>query len=196
MDDQNLPVFLHSQARLQPGMFAANRPRSSGRDCFRQRTREIRTRRAYARPNRQCGPGGSEGGSPSYHAIRDSRTASGMAAGAGALGRIWRSHERFECGREQCGSLLGKFGRGAGVLGTFVALDDILTSPDHMRALTANVGAGMGRVSRWCGRCRSRRSNRAGRPRSGTSGWIAGCIAGGRLGYRTGENVYDFLANW
>lgn len=92
--------------------------------------------------------------------------------------------------------VFGKLSRGAGVVGTIVALDDILTSPDRARALTANIGAGLGGFFGGAGGAAAGAVTGPAAPVLAPAGGLAGSIAGGRLGYKAGEDVYDFLANW
>lgn len=116
----------------------------------------------------------------------------GLGAVAGSGGRANVSN----AGVNNVARFLGKFGRGAGVVGTLVALDDILTSRDHMRGLTANIGAGLGGFVGGAGGATAGAATGPAAPVLAPAGGLAGSIAGGRLGYKAGEDAYDFFANW
>jgi len=114
----------------------------------------------------------------------------GPPAGSGGRAHI------SNIGVNQVARALGWVGKGAGVLGTALALDDILTSPDHLRALTANVGAALGGFAGGAGDAALGTLTGPAAPVAAPAGGLAGSIAGGKLGYKAGEDVYDALSNW
>lgn len=122
--------------------------------------------------------------------IRGWRPNLGPLAGSG--GRANMSN----AGVNQLARNLGRFGRGAGIIGTALALDDILSSPDHKRALVANLGAGVGGFLGGAGGAIAGAATGPAAPVLAPAGGLAGSVAGGRLGYKAGEDIYDRLSNW
>jgi len=92
------------------------------------------------------------------------------------------------------GHILGRAGRGAGVIGALAAAEDILMAKNRMRALVANTGAGIGGTL--AGGLDAAMGDAAGptAPVAAPAGGIAGSMIGGRCGYRASERPYDLIA--
>jgi hypothetical protein len=116
----------------------------------------------------------------------------GLGPAAGSGGRANVSNASVN----QVARYLGRLGKGPGIVGTLVALDDILTSAHHLRALSANVGAGLGGFVGGVTGAAAGAATGPAAPVLAPAGRLAGSLAGGRLGYKAGEDAYDFLAKW
>jgi hypothetical protein len=113
----------------------------------------------------------------------------GPAAGSGGRANVTNQ------GVNNLARRLGKIGRGAGLIGTLIAIDDVLSSPNHRRAFVANIGAGLGGFVGGAGGAAAGAATGPAAFVAAPAGGLAGSIAGGRLGYEAGEDLYDYLAN-
>jgi len=114
----------------------------------------------------------------------------GPAAGSGGRANVTNQ------GVNGLARRLGKIGRGAGLIGALIAIDDVLCSPNHRRALVANIGAGLGGFVGGAGGAAAGAATGLAAFVAAPAGGLAGSTAGGRLGYEAGEELYDHLADW
>lgn len=91
--------------------------------------------------------------------------------------------------------LLGHVGKGAGILGGVLAVEDIITSPDRPRAAVANVGAAIGGVLGGAGGAAAGAATGPLAVGAAPAGGVAGAVAGGKLGYDVGEGAYDYTTD-
>jgi len=114
----------------------------------------------------------------------------GPAAGSGGRANVTNQ------GVDGLARRLGRIGRGAGLIGTLIAIDDVLSSPNHRRALVANIGAGLGGFLGGAGGAAAGAATGPAAFVAAPAGGFAGSMAGGRLGYEAGEGLYDYFASW
>jgi hypothetical protein len=88
---------------------------------------------------------------------------------------------------------LGRMGRGAGVLGVGLAAADIATAENPYRAAVANAGALGGGIVGGTGGALMGAATGPGAVAASPILAATGSLAGGQIGYRGGESLYDFL---
>lgn len=91
--------------------------------------------------------------------------------------------------------VLGRVGKGMGVLGGALAVGDVMRSPNRPRAAVANVGAAIGGTLGGAGGAAAGAATGPLAVVAAPAGGVAGAMAGGNLGYEAGEAAYDYATD-